>query len=141
LVIGGVAAALHGVPRMTGDIDLALDMSRDNLIKAINALLQLGFVARAPVDPKDFADPAIRSAWIRDKSLIAFGLYRAHPIPLEVDLLAEASFDFDDAYERREVKEIEGVIVDVIDREGLIRMKRDVGRPVDVEDANQLEKP
>jgi hypothetical protein len=141
LVIGGVAAALHGVPRMTGDIDLALDMSRDNLTKAINALLELGFVPRAPVDPKDFADPEIRSAWIRDKSLIAFGLYRAHPIPLEVDLLAEPSFDFDDAYGRRDIKQVEGVSVDVIDRQGLIRMKRDAGRTVDIEDADKLEKP
>jgi hypothetical protein len=139
LVIGGVAAALHGVPRMTGDIDLALSMDEQNLTLAINAITGLGFVPRAPVDAADFIDAAKREKWVREKSLVAFGLHRTVPIPLELDLLAENQFNFDEAYVERETKQIDGVAIDVLDKQRLITMKRATGRPIDLQDADALE--
>jgi len=139
LVIGGVAAALHGVPRMTGDIDLALSLDEPNLTRAINAITNLGFTPRAPVDAMDFIDAAKREKWVREKSLVAFGLHRTAPIPMELDLLAENQFNFDEAYAARDTKQIAGVAIDVLDKRRLITMKRATGRPIDVQDADALE--
>jgi len=38
LLIGGVASVLHGVPRTTTDIDLALDPAPENVARALRAL-------------------------------------------------------------------------------------------------------
>lgn len=47
LVIGGIAAVLHGVPRATFDLDLLVDASPDNAQRLLDALVdaQLGTAA------------------------------------------------------------------------------------------------
>ena len=44
LLIGGVASVLHGVPRTTTDIDLALDPTPENVGRAIRALKSVDLV-------------------------------------------------------------------------------------------------
>ena len=53
-VAGGVAAVLHGVMRMTIDLDLIIDMSPDNIDKFFEALSELGYRPRVPVTAEDF---------------------------------------------------------------------------------------
>lgn len=43
LVVGGVAVVLQGHPRFTADLDLVLDLDRDNAIKALEILAASGF--------------------------------------------------------------------------------------------------
>ncbi|MDQ2985108.1 MAG: nucleotidyltransferase family protein [Armatimonadota bacterium] len=138
LVIGGVATALHGIPRMTADIDLAISLDEENARRAMEALLALGFLPRAPVNALDFADSAKRETWVAEKSLIAFSLYRNDPVPIEVDVLAEAQFDFEDAWTDKLVKEISEVTVNILDKRRLIEMKERSARPNDLEDASAL---
>jgi uncharacterized protein (DUF1330 family) len=38
LVVGGVALVLHGVLRLTADLDLVVDLAEDNLVKFLKAL-------------------------------------------------------------------------------------------------------
>ena len=45
LVVGGYALAFHGAPRFTGDIDLWVRTSAENVDKIINALNEFGFGA------------------------------------------------------------------------------------------------
>ncbi len=56
LVVGGVAVNLLGVPRMTKDLDLMLDLSSENLKLFLSALNDLGYRPRAPVPLEEFAD-------------------------------------------------------------------------------------
>lgn len=42
-IVGGVAANLHGYIRMTADLDLILELDRDNISAAITLLLDEGF--------------------------------------------------------------------------------------------------
>ena len=51
VVVGGVAVVLHGVARLTGDLDLAVDLTPSEARKAIDALVACGFRSRLPVDP------------------------------------------------------------------------------------------
>jgi hypothetical protein len=91
------------------------------------------------VNASDFIDAVKRQTLIREKSLVVFGLHRTDPIPMELDLLAEDQFNFDEAYTDRETKQIDGVAVDVLDKRRLITMKRATGRPIDLQDADALE--
>jgi hypothetical protein len=43
LVIGGYAVAVHGHPRYTKDIDIWIEMSKENTQKLMRALIDFGF--------------------------------------------------------------------------------------------------
>ena len=51
VVVGGLALLLHGLDRLTADVDLAIDLSTDAALEAVRALTQGGYRAMAPVDP------------------------------------------------------------------------------------------
>ena len=72
LVVGGVALVLHGVVRLTADLDLFVDLEENNLNKLLKALAELGYKPRLPVSPTDFANRAIRENWIKEKNMIVF---------------------------------------------------------------------
>ena len=55
VVVGGVAVILHGVPRSTADLALAIDFEDGNVRRFIGVMAQLGFVPRAPVAAADLA--------------------------------------------------------------------------------------
>ncbi len=42
-VVGGVAVILHGAPRMTGDLDLAVVLEEENLVRLIEVIEGLGY--------------------------------------------------------------------------------------------------
>ena len=46
--------------RLTVDVDLIVDLDRDEALRAIDALVGIGLRPRVPVNPRDFADPAWR---------------------------------------------------------------------------------
>src|SRR6185503_15067420 len=74
LVAGGVAVVLHGHLRTTGDLDLIVQLSPTNVLRGVQALSELGYRPRAPVSAAQFADPATRESWIKEKGLTVFSL-------------------------------------------------------------------
>src|SRR3989338_1861873 len=68
LLIGGVAVNLWGIERATGDIDIAIAMDTDNILKFVEAVKELGFIPKAPVKPEEFADPKKRKEWQEEKN-------------------------------------------------------------------------
>lgn len=65
VVVGGVAVVLHGHPRLTGDLDLAIDLSPPAATTVVEAFTELGLQPRLPVDPHEFADPPFEELWQR----------------------------------------------------------------------------
>jgi hypothetical protein len=47
VVAGGAAIVLHGIQRMTLDLDIAVSLERTNLLRFISILNQLKFIPRA----------------------------------------------------------------------------------------------
>ena len=84
VVVGGVAVVLHGHPRMTADIDLAVDLDRKAAALAIRALTGMGLRPRVPVEPEAFADPSQRERWIEERGMRVFNLYDPND-PLDVN--------------------------------------------------------
>ena len=72
LVVGGVALNLHGIPRMTADLDLFVELEKENLERFIDSTDELGCRPRLPVEKKDLLDEEMRNTWIREKNLVAF---------------------------------------------------------------------
>jgi len=140
LVVGGLAVVAHGHVRFTADLDLVLDMAPENLRAAMGAFDGLGYRPRAPVPIRDFADPARRAEWIRDKGLTVFSLWSAAHPATEVDLFVASPFeDFAAAYARAAHREISsGIAAPFVSLDDLVALKRAAGRPQDLADVERL---
>ena len=139
LVAGGVAVVLHGYLRTTADLDLIVQLERENIRRALRALDSLGYQPRAPVSADDFAERSIRETWIREKNLQVFSFWSNENPGLEVDLFVREPFDFDAVFASTEETRLETTEVRVVPRKLLMEMKRRTGRPRDLEDVEALE--
>jgi len=139
LVVGGVAVVLHGHPRFTADLDLVIQLERNNVLAAIQALEGLGYRPRAPVLARSFADTDQREAWVRDKGLTVFTLWSPELPTTEIDIFVEEPFSFDEVYGRALRVDLETTTTTMPALADLIALKRAAGRPKDEEDIRALE--
>jgi hypothetical protein len=138
LVVGGVAVNLHGVVRFTMDIDVSTDPDANQSAAWERACDRLGLTPMRPVRFDQMYDPAERRRLREEKNLIAFGLISRNPEDPIVDVLFEQPSPFAPAYERRMVKESEGVRIPLIAMQDLVAMKRVAGRAKDLIDLEKL---
>ena len=139
LIAGGLAVAAHGYGRVTFDVDLVVQLQPDNVQRAMKSLGSLGYLPLVPVSALDFADPAIRETWIRDKQMVVFQLHSERHRETRIDLFVAEPFDFDDEYHRALTGDIlPGLSARFVSIETLIRMKEAAGRAKDLEDIRQL---
>ena len=75
VVVGGMAVVMSGHVRATVDLDVVVDLEPAAALRTMQALQQLGLQPRVPVSASDFADPAIRETWIRDKHMQDLSFY------------------------------------------------------------------
>ncbi|HKI47891.1 MAG TPA: hypothetical protein VKA69_01085 [Desulfobacteria bacterium] len=80
LLVGGLAMNLHGVPRMTMDIDLVIALDTKNLEKFIGAAASLELQPILPIPLRDLLDSEKRDLWAKDRNMVAFALR-----PLQAD--------------------------------------------------------
>lgn len=121
---GGVALAIHGVPRATQDIDLLV--RPEDLARLREIARTCGFVLES--FPMDFASGITIQRFTK--------LIDGHPLMLDV-LLVGGSLD--GAWKDRQSAEIEGGRMVVVSRESLIALKLAAGRPQDLVDVQRLQ--
>ena len=125
---GGMAVVLHGYPRLTREIDLLI--RPQELEAAKTALAKAGFSIPGGLIPFDTGRPHERKVFRLSKP-IGDDL-------LTVDLLLLPPF-LKDVWKDRESYEVDGVPVTVVDRNGLMAMKKIAGRHQDLSDIENLE--
>ena len=139
LVAGGVAVNAHGYQRMTQDLDLVLDLGRDNVLAALRALAELGYRPVLPVEPEEFANPDRRREWNEERNVEVFSLTSDVHRETTVDLFVRHPFGFEEEYAEAMVGEVApGLNVRFVRLRTLIRMKRETGRARDEDDAEHL---
>ena len=138
LVVGGLAMVLYGAPRFTADVDLMVDLSPQNLTRLKNALEKLGLEPSAPMKFEQFENPDVRESWWRDRNMRALNFANPNAPAESVDILIKNPMDFDGAFERKTVFEINGVEVYVISRQDLLKLKQLSGREKDLADIETL---
>ena len=140
LIVGGVAVNLLGVPRMTKDLDLMLDLSADNLNRFVTAVKDLGYRPRAPVAMEEFADADKRGAWRREKNALVFTLNDPGDPLTQVDIFLENPIDFESAYAARQTLEAGDMTLSVISIKDLLQLKALANRLQDQSDIAMLRK-
>lgn len=95
IVGGGVACVLHGVERVTMDIDLSVHMKPDNLGRFFTVMVNLGLKPRVPVSPSVLLDPRTVQALIEEKNVLVFSFIDPdRPLRhVEMFLTADLSFE------------------------------------------------
>ncbi|MBN2115712.1 MAG: hypothetical protein JW730_04035 [Anaerolineales bacterium] len=125
LVVGGYAVALHGYPRYTKDMDVWVEMTRENAARIVKALDQFGF-GSLNLKETDFTEP---------DQIIQLG----YP-PRRIDILTTLpGVEFSECYPLHTTVDMEGVPVNFIDLEHLKKNKKATGRHQDLADLENLE--
>lgn len=140
VVVGGLAVVLQGVGRLTHDVDLVVELHSSATVDLIEALEALGYQPRVPVKARDFADEAIRRAWIQDKGLQVFSLWDPGNELPPVDLFVEYPLPFDQLLKNADVVDLGEYVVKVASIEHLIEMKKEAGREHDLQDIAALKR-
>jgi hypothetical protein len=75
VVGGGVACVLHGVERVTLDLDVAVQLNAPNLDRLIGAVERLNLQPRVPVSLADIGDPDFVHSMVTENCL-QFGRFQ-----------------------------------------------------------------
>ena len=125
LLVGGYAGGIHGYPRYTDDLDIWVASDADNATLVAQAVRDFGFDL-PEVEPALFQ---------KANKIVRMGIP-----PDRIELLTDISgVSFEECYRQRQMIEIDGVPVNVIGFEQLIKNKRAAGRYKDLDDLEHLE--
>ncbi|MCL2230572.1 MAG: nucleotidyltransferase [Treponema sp.] len=124
MLVGGWAVGIYGHPRATKDIDFLFSIDQQNLDKLRNALLAFG---SPPIDLENF----------KEKGYVI----RIGSSPIQIDIINDADgIDMDDCYNRKQTINVDGIAINIISKEDLIKNKKASGRNSDIADVEKLEK-
>jgi hypothetical protein len=124
VVIGGIAAVLHGVPRATFDLDILIETTSENAQRLLTAFLeaQIGTAVLTTAEELLAHEISIFRDWV------------------QIDVQTRTpGIEFADAWERRETMHYQGQDFYVVSKADLIASKRAAGRAKDLEDVRLLE--
>jgi len=138
LLIGGVAVNLHGIGRLTADVDMMLALDPENLSRFVAAAERLGLKPVVPVALTEFADATKVQSWIEDKGMLAFALRPPEKTAPTIDILVKPVVAFDEAYVRRIERQLEDVTISLASIDDIIRLKTGTGRQKDEADIAAL---
>jgi hypothetical protein len=133
VIVGGVAATLHGSARLTADLDVVYGRSRENIRRLVKALAPLSPYLRG-------APPGLPYHF--DAETVMAGLnFTLTTSAGPLDLLGEIAggFTWDVAQKRSKFVKLFDIRCRVIDIDALIEAKMAAGRPKDLEVIAELE--
>ena len=134
VLVGGLAVILHGVDRLTADVDLTVDLAPEQSSRAISALQMLGLKPNAPLQPQDFTVESIRESWRIDKGMTVFSFWDPTHLRPSVDLFIRNPIPFPELWAESVTVELDAVPIRIASIAHLIRLKEISNRPRDVAD-------
>ena len=126
VVIGGIAAILHGVPRATFDLDILIEATPENAQRLLDALLDAGLGTAALTS----AEAVLANEISIFKDRVRVDVQTSTP-----------GISFSDAWFRRKTVTYQGQSFFILSKADLVSSKRAAGRTVDMEDVRLLELP
>lgn len=129
LLIGGYAVIYHGYPRTTGDMDIWLKPDNNNKEKLLKAFIELGY-DESSID------------YLNELDFTTAIIFHLGIEPEKMEFLTKVSMiDFNDAYARRQISEIEqGLLIPFLHINDLILSKINTNRLKDAADVEELQK-
>lgn len=131
-LVGGYALALHGIVRATVDVDLVLNLDKQQFLKFSLAMAEISLKPRLPLLPEQIIE--FRKEYIEQRNLIAWSFVNfKNPIEAVDVIISE------DLKKLKVIKKNLGNYkVRVVSIDDLLRMKTVAGRPQDLIDIERL---
>ncbi len=139
-IVGGVAVNLHGVPRLTYDLDLVVMPVEADLRELERLLVGLGLKCRLPITLPALADSELRAELLAERNLVAVTFSDPNDPLREVDVLVSPPLAADDLVRRAITLDLDGTPVRVASLSDMIELKRLSGRAQDLDDVAHLER-
>ena len=140
-VVGrGVACVLHGVERVTLDLDVAVQLNAPNLDRLIGAVERLNLQPRVPVSLADIGYPDFVRSMVTEKGALVFSLADFKNPLRHLDIFLSPSLSFERLSKGAKRFDIGDAKVRVASKELLIQIKNEITplRPKDVLDVQEL---
>ena len=137
VIVGGVAAVLHGGSRVTFDLDVVPSLAPESWQSAVDLLWELGARPRIPEPLERIRDVEHVRRWRREKGMLALNFHTPDD-STEVDLLVGESDAFDELKQRAVAVTVDQRTFFVASIDDLISMKQRAGRPQDLLDIAEL---
>jgi len=138
VVAGGAAVLLHGIQRMTLDLDIAVSSDQTNLSRFISTLNQLKFIPRAPVPAETILNRERVELLIREKNALVFTFWCPKEPYKQIDMFLTHENSFDGLVADARRLTVCGRTVLVASRRKLIEMKRRV-EPIRDQDLSDIQ--
>lgn len=138
IIVGGVAAFLHGGRRVTYDVDVVPKLDAETWPVLVGAIWDAGGRPRIPESREAIVQLENVERWMTEKGMLALN-FRSTSGALEIDLVVQQSHRFDELKSRARTVTVHGRDFLVVAIDDLIDMKRQAGRPQDLLDIADLE--
>jgi hypothetical protein len=129
VVCGGVAVALHGIERMTLDLDLSLSMAPENIETFIASMKEMGFAPRAPVPATILLDPATIERIVKEKNAIVFTFVHTREPYKQIDVFLTPDASYERLVSDAVAMPLQDVTIFVASRKRLLEMKMAIDPP------------
>jgi len=126
VLVGGYSVMYHGFPRTTGDLDIFVEVSKENYRKIENAFRKFGMPL---FDMTEFN-------FLENEEMTVFTFGRS-PIAIEI-LKNITGLSFEDVYNSSLTTEYEGIPMKIINLNHLKENKKQSGRCKDLNDLENL---
>lgn len=127
LIVGGYAVAFHGAPRFTGDLDILIHPTLEQVERTLAALKNFGFPA----------EQIVAQDVLQQRRILQLGRQ-----PVQIHLMTSISgVDWNSAWDSRQPGSYGDVPVFFIGRDALVANKRAAGRAKDLADVEALRPP
>jgi len=126
LVVGGIAVNLHGLYRLTRDLDLMIDINEENLEKFVDLMSKLDYGTKVSIDD-----------W---KGKVAIAFRHNRDADKQIDVFMRNPIDFKKAYQRRNILKLGKTKVSCVCLDDLLKMKEIANRNRDWIDIGYLKK-
>ena|SRR3989338_1124132 len=139
VVAGGMAVVLHGVVRLTVDLDIIVSLIPANVARFASAMEELGYRPKVPVKAIEFADPKKRLSWIKDKGMKVFSFYNPKKVGELIDVFVNEPIPYKDLNKEKKIVSAGKIRIPIVSIKHLKKLKRIAGREQDLADIRSLE--
>ncbi|MDR2214264.1 MAG: hypothetical protein LBE59_00295 [Nevskiaceae bacterium] len=140
LIAGGLAVNAHGYLRLTLDIDLVIALNADNILRAFDALTNIGYRPIVPITAASFANAEQRKQWREERNMQVLNFFNDSFPGVSVDVFVYEPFDFSQEYEKAlKGQVLPGINAAFVSIPTLISMKQAAARSKDMDDIQHLE--